>query len=153
MGAKVMNTSPKIIGLGGLIIQPNEIVDLPEDFGLEHPTVAFFVNRGWLTKVPAGGAVVPPATNVDDTPPETEGGGDKKPYEADAKNEAKEKEAAEYESAKDSISMAEKVKSLGKMNKEELRAEAAKLGVTYASNAGDDLIRQRIADKYREGQE
>lgn len=132
MSAKVTNTSPKIIGLGGQSIQPNETAALPDGFGLEHPTVDFFIRRGWLTKVTDGGIVVPPAAKADEEAAQT------------AKVTAK--AAAEKDAA-----ITGKVEALVKMSHDELRAEATRLGVGFSANAGPDLLRQRIADKYREG--
>ena len=133
MSVKVINTSPKIIGLGGQPIQPNETAALPDGFGLEHPTVDFFIRRGWLTKVTDGGIVVPPSTKADDTP--NVDGGENNP----------DKEAAEKEAA-----ISEKIDALAKMSHDELRAEATRLGINFATNAGPDLLRQRISDRYQE---
>ena len=65
---KVTNTSPKVIGLGSLQITQNQTVELPAGFGLEHPTVAYFIKRGWLTKVSAGGVHLPPNVKADAPP-------------------------------------------------------------------------------------
>ena len=132
MSLKVKNTSPKTIGLGGHPIQPNEVATLPEGFGLEHPTVDFFIRRGWLAKVTDGGIVVPHTVNGEDLPKSDDG----------------ESNPGEKEEAKNAIE--EKIEALAKMDHDELRAEATRLGISFASNAGPDLLRQRITDRYRE---
>ena len=56
------NTGPKTIGFGAERILPGETKALPAGFGESHPTVRFFMDRGWLAKTSAGGVLVPPGT-------------------------------------------------------------------------------------------
>ena len=58
----VTNTGPKTIGFGAERILPGETRELPAGFGEGHPTVRFFMDRGWLAKTSAGGVLVPPGT-------------------------------------------------------------------------------------------
>ena len=132
MGIKVTNTGSKTIGLGGQPIHPNDTATLPEGFGLEHPTVDFFIRRGWLAKVTDGGIVVPHTVKGEGLP-KADGDESKPSVEGEAKN-----------------TVDEKIEALAKMDHDGLRAEATRLGINFASNAGPDLLRQRITDRYRE---
>jgi len=67
---KVTNTGPKILGFGLLHIAPGETKELPAGFGAEHPTVKFFLGRGWLTQTSDGGVLVPSGTTSGEDPPE-----------------------------------------------------------------------------------
>ena len=55
----VKNTSPKIIGFGIEHILPGEVKTLPEGYNDTHPTIKFYLDRGWLTKASEGGVLVP----------------------------------------------------------------------------------------------
>ena len=62
---KVINTGPKVIGLGELHIVQGETVTLPPGFGLDHPTVEYFISMGWLTCISGGGVVLPRCVSPD----------------------------------------------------------------------------------------
>ena len=71
MSIKVTNTSPKVIGLGGMHVVQGQTITLPEGFGMDHPTVKFLIDRGWLTKVSAGGVLLTGTGNTDLEIPQT----------------------------------------------------------------------------------
>ena len=73
---KVKNTSPKVIGMGDLRVVQGDTVELPIGFGVDHPTIKWLLNRGWLTKVSASGIHLPPGAGADTPPANTGGDGD-----------------------------------------------------------------------------
>lgn len=81
MSIKVTNTSPKVIGLGAVHVLQGDTVELPAGFGLENPTVAWLINRGWLTKVSTGGVHLPPSANGSDLTPPAPSNGENTPPE------------------------------------------------------------------------
>ena len=50
------NTCQKAIGFGSLILLPDETKELPAGFDENHPSVKFFLARGWLTAKPVKAA-------------------------------------------------------------------------------------------------
>ena len=49
----VRNASVKTLGFGDKYIVPGEVGELPKGFGKQHPTVNYFLSKGWLTIVEA----------------------------------------------------------------------------------------------------
>ena len=152
MSVKVTNTGRKEIGLGGLIIKPDETAALPDGFGLEHPTVNFLVNRGWLTKVTSGGVVVPPGANIGGAPEEDDaiaagdatgegnpggipaGNGDSGDDDKVDPGETNDKNAAD--SADGSVGAAPlSRRDIERMGLADLRNEAARRNLEFSSNA------------------
>ena len=62
----VKNTSPKIIGFGIEHILPGEVKTLPEAYSEAHPTIKFYLDRGWLTKASESGILVPPGAKLEE---------------------------------------------------------------------------------------
>ena len=54
----VKNTGQKCIGLGDVTILPDETKELPKGYGENHPTVKFYLAKGWLisAETPAAAA-------------------------------------------------------------------------------------------------
>ena len=50
----VVNTSSKVIGFGETAVLPGSMVELMPPFTAEHPTVKFYLNKGFLTASNAG---------------------------------------------------------------------------------------------------
>ena len=63
----VKNTSTKIIGFGIEPILPDQTVTLPKGYTESHPTIKFYLNRGWLTKSSNAGVLIPTGTSHDAT--------------------------------------------------------------------------------------
>ena len=55
----VKNISTKIIGFGIEHILPDQTVTLPKEYNENHPTIKFYLDRGWLAKSSEGGVLVP----------------------------------------------------------------------------------------------
>ena len=55
----VKNTGSKVIGFGSIFIVPGESGELPGEFDKDHPTIKFYIEKGWLTEInePEEGAV------------------------------------------------------------------------------------------------
>ena len=111
---KVKNTGPKIIGLGSLIVNPDENAPLPEGFGTDHPTVKFFFARGWLERVTENGIVIPPNVQID-----------KSDDEDDIKKDSSDNDKPLELSRRD----------IERLNLEGLRELATKRNLEFASNA------------------
>ena len=60
----VKNTGAKAMGFGSLILLPNESAELPKGFEATHPTVAFYIRKGFLTVVNAEPAAEPAEQEV-----------------------------------------------------------------------------------------
>jgi len=67
----VVNTSPKVMGFGGVIVLQNEMAQLPPQFTAEHPTIKFYKSRGWLSISSNSTQVTAPSTPTADADIET----------------------------------------------------------------------------------
>jgi len=121
---RVKNTGKKVIGFGSLVLPPDDVAELPEGYGPSHPTVRFYIDKGWLA--PCGEAV--PVDSAD-----------AKVDLADVAGNSAQKEA----------NVEEKIKSLSQMNLEQLRGEAFALGVDCTETDTKKAIAQKIAEKLK----
>jgi hypothetical protein len=127
----VQNTSAKPIGFVGGFIMPGKTGELPKGYGENHPTIQFYLKKGWLTKIDALPA---------DTPAE---------QEAPAKApELTEEEKAEREAMKLAMikeaELQKQIKERGKMNKEKLCAKADELGIDFAETDTNAVLIEKI---------
>lgn len=121
----VKNTSEKTIGFGSLILLPGASDTLPTGFDEKHPTVKFYIERGWLTPT------IAPATQ--ETPPNSP------PALSDEEKAAQDK-AAELD---------KKIKALNSMNLDPLRTLATELGIEFTPTDTKDTLKQKITEKYQ----
>jgi len=115
----VKNIGKKCIGFGSLVLPPDAVGTLPAGYGSEHPTVKFYISKKWLAPV----------------------NGETKPAEPPALTE--EEKAASQKKAE----IEEKIRSLSRMNLEQLRGEAFALGVNFVETDTKNMITQKITEK------
>ena len=140
----VKNNGQKIIGFGSVHILPGETKMLPEGYDESHPTVAYYLLRGYLVKVdasrpPAQDVKVPdnpgvPGSDTGDPNAKTDPGG----VELTDEEKAAAAKIAEIEA---------KIKAVGKMNLEPLRGEAFALGIEWKEEDTKAILVQKITEK------
>ena len=118
----VKNTSIKPMGFGSFILAPDAVGELPGGYGLKHPAVSFYLEKGWLTQVER--AEEQPTA---ETPPPGL--------------------PAEETAAKKKAETAAKIGALDRMNLEELRKEATAVGVEWVDGDTKKVIAQKITEK------
>jgi len=134
---KVKNTGKKVIGFGSLVLPPDAVAELPAGYDPSHPTVRFYIDKGWLA--PCGEAVpVDPADAKVDLPD----------VAGDSAN-ATALTGEEKEAAQKKANVEEKIKSLSQLNLEQLRGEAFALGVDCVETDTKKAIAQKIAEKLK----
>jgi hypothetical protein len=132
----VKNTSNKTIGLGALVILPDEEKTLPKGYGIEHPMVKYLLNKQaskkskvtMLTVVKGGGKPTPPPA-----PELTE--------------EEKAAAAAKAETDAKRAELDAKIKAVARMNRDQLNAEADALGVAFDENDNNDVRKQKLTER------
>ena len=135
---KVMNTSPKVIGFGKKHLVQNEIGDLPNDFGPDHPTVKYFLRRGWITKMDGASASValPADYDLDDnnTPPLTDDdtAGSNDDDAGDGENQSPPQLTA---------------RDVQRMSLEGLRTEATRLEIDFSGSDTKAILIAKILEK------
>ena len=127
------NTGAKVIGFGSLILLPGETHELPEGFDTNHPTVKYYLSKGFIMEADGNAEAKSEASEEDRLAAE-----EKTKVEAEeiAKQQAK---AAEIE---------QKIKALGAMKLEELQAVATSLEITFTSSDTKSVLAQKITEKY-----
>ena len=136
----VKNISAKIIGLGIERILPGQTVALPKEYGESHPTIKFYLDRGWLAKSSGGGVLVPNDAKLDGgqaMPPEA--GGDKAPE----KNESD----GDGDKAPEKNESGQKIPSkrdLSRMKLEELTKLAGEKGLQVSFNSTKDAVAELL---------
>ena len=166
MSIKVTNTSPKVIGIGNMHVVQGQTITLPAGFGVDHPTIKYLINRGWLTKVSAGGVMVPPSTNESEsvqtqTPAAdaANSGGAQTPDDDDMGNPAENtgEETDDGDSSDNAVDENPTRRQIKRMNSEQLRNLATQRGIAFESNATNavlvDLILAAMPDADNGGQE
>ena len=123
----VKNTGQKCIGLGDVTILPDETKELPKGYGENHPTVKFYLAKGWLTKAEASAAAE-----------SKKGGKAKLTDEEKAAVEASKQKAAELK---------KNLKEVAGMNLEQLRAKATELGIEFAELDAEAALVEKITAK------
>jgi hypothetical protein len=132
----VKNTGPKVIGFGDVILIPGDSGELPDGFDQQHPTVQFYIGKGWITPTLPGAALSTPQE-----PPHTE------PTEEEKARAEEERLAAEEQSKKDAE--AQKIKGLARMSLSQLQDEAKSLGIEFAETDTKAILTQKITDVYQ----
>lgn len=127
----VKNTGDKTIGFGTLILLPGDSNELPAGYDQKHPTVKFYIQRGWLT----------PTVTESQTPVVTE------PTEEERL--AAEEQARKDAEAQTAADLAAKIKALSTLNLEPLRALATELGIEFTPTDTKDVLKQKITEKYQ----
>jgi hypothetical protein len=120
---------------------PDNISELPEGFGPQHPTVKFFLGKGWLVPVDKDAKApdpIPGLTPEKVTPENTTTELTQEEAAAKAAEEAAAIKKAETEA---------RIKALDRMNLEALRNEAAAVGVEWADGDTKAMIAQKITEK------
>jgi hypothetical protein len=51
----IKNIGKKCIGFGALVLTPDAVGALPGGYSLDHPTVKFYLEKGWIAPVKGGG--------------------------------------------------------------------------------------------------
>jgi len=119
---KVKNTGPKVIGFGAMHILPGEVKELPPGFGADHPTVKFFIDRGWLTRASDGGVLL---TGTTAEPP-------KPPANNDAPPTDNKTPSSDNSDSGDKIDVSKlTARDVGRMNRDPLRALATQLEISF----------------------
>lgn len=124
------NTGKKVLGFGTLVMPPDAVETLPAGYDENHPTVKFLIDRKWLTVVKGGKAATPPA----EPPPELT-------------EEEKAAAAAKTESDAKRAAIDTKIKAVARMNRDQLNAEAAALGVEFAESDNNDQRKAKLTEK------
>ena len=124
----VKNTSPKIIGFGIEHILPGEVKTLPEVYSETHPTIKFYLDRGWLTKASENGVLVPPEAKLE------EGLGN-----LDVNNNPQADEGEEEQGGEEGQGNPSK-RNLDRMKIEELKALALERKLQVPDNCTKDAI-------------
>ena len=129
----VKNIGNKTIGFGAIHIAPDEVKELPEGYGKEHPTVAFYLMRKYLIEA--------------ENPADESGGTGNAPPQVDPfalTDEQKAAAAAEQKKAE----LEALVKTVGEMkNRDPLRDEARKLGIDFKETDTVEVLKQKITEK------
>ena len=124
----VKNTSPKIIGFGIESILPDQVVPLPKVYNESHPTIKFYLDKGWLTKASEGGVLVPPGTKLDE--------GQKNPEAESGSQTDGSEEEQNGEEGQENLSK----RTLDRMKIEDLKALAAERKLHVPDNCTKDAI-------------
>jgi hypothetical protein len=141
----VKNTGKKTIGFGSYVLTPDAVGELPVGYGPEHPTVAFYLSKGWLTSVELVDGV---ASQVPQPSPD--------PLTPSDQLELTEEEKAEALALVNKVRIAAfgnpedvtaKIKSLDRMNLDPLRYEAAALSVEWSELDTKAVLIKKITEK------
>ena len=147
---RVKNTGAKTIGLGGIVLPPDAVGDLPEGFGESHPTVGYYLGKKWLTPVNGGGEGAPAET--DDGEQAVEGKMPVNEGKEGAPAETGDGEQAEGKTPEEKKAEADaRIRAVngGKMNIEALRGEASALGVEWSEADTKAVLANKITEKLR----
>jgi hypothetical protein len=137
------NTGPKVIGFGSLILAPGESNELPEGFDQRHPTIRFYIEKGWLTPPFSGSeqeAAAPQSTPGETTEEEERVERERLAAEEQARKVAEAQKAEEF---------AAKLKALAVMKLVQLQEEAKSLGIEFEESDTKQVLAQKIIDKYQ----
>jgi len=67
-----VNTSQKVIGFGPIAVLPGSMAELPYPYTAEHPTVKYYISKGWITvsgsNIPVAAIPVNPPSVVTEEP-------------------------------------------------------------------------------------
>jgi hypothetical protein len=119
---KIRNLTTKAIGFGTVTVYPDKTGDTPKGFGKGHPVVDYYLSRGWIEELDAAPAAPAPAV-ADGLGVSLNAGG----------------------STGETTGTGAAGKPIDRMNKEELTALAAELGVEVT----EADTKQMILDKVR----
>lgn len=132
----VKNMGKKCIGFGKEVILPDETKPLPAGYGETHPTVAFYLAKGYLVKVD------PPAAEPSANPETGEGNENPPQVDPFALTDEQKAEAARK------ADIEAKIKAVGEMkNREPLRVEAAALGIEFKDTDTVEVLKQKVTEK------
>jgi len=131
----VQNKTSKPIGLGATIIVPDQVGELPEGFSENHPTVKYYIAKGWLapTAEVAEPPVEPEVPDATEEPPEPP-----KPEPPPTPPETPEPPDVERIIA-----------GLARANKAQLMEKCGELGIECSEEETNDALKGKIADKLR----
>ena len=132
----VKNTGQKTIGFGALVLPPDAVDTLPTGFDAKHPTVQFYLSKGWLTEVKEKDNTPPPANLPQDPPPEL----------------TEEQKAAAETAAQKAAEIDAKLKAIARMTLEQLRVEATNLGVEWIGTDTRAVLIQKITENLQADQ-
>ncbi|MCL1866229.1 MAG: DUF5102 domain-containing protein [Oscillospiraceae bacterium] len=141
---RVKNTHNTNIGFGTLSLFPEKTETLPEGYNKDHPVVAFYIKKGWITVVGENKKKSP----VDDKPKDPPA--PVTPIEppvppVDDKDENTNGETDEE--------LETKVAALKTMNGNALRKICDELKIAYEKDDTVDTLRAAIEDSYRTGED
>jgi len=143
----VKNTGQKCIGLGDVTILPDETKELPKGYGENHPTVKFYLAKGWLIPAEAPAAAASKKSALSDE--------EKAAVEASKLAAQKEAEKAAAEAAKlaaqKEAELKKILKDVAKMNLDQLRAKAGDLGIEIADSDDGTALVEKITAKLSAG--
>ncbi|GHU52697.1 hypothetical protein AGMMS49975_09040 [Clostridia bacterium] len=142
---RVKNKYTSHIGFGTIRILPGETAELPRGYGADHPTVKFYISRGWLEIV--GGKTEGEASSVtvnvgikplDDDNGNTGGNGNEK---TNSDNGEKENEEDGGNATAD---VSKPDKPISRLNVDELKAYAKQLGLEFADTDTRNMLIDKI---------
>ena len=127
----VKNTGKRVLGFGSVTMQPDEIKELPDGYGAKHPTVKFYLAKGWLVQAEAPAAAASKKSALTD--------------------EEKAAVEASKQAAKKEAELKKILKDVAKMNLDQLRAKAGELGIEIADSDAETALVEKITAKLSAG--